>query len=144
MNAAEWRLTCSCTGALAAFLAGGRCWCWKRRACKVTATSCWASAKRSTKEKKSWSWTREDRYASPAQFLTGVRWRGKGRVELPGKLLSKFACKLDTEQKDIIYYSAYMFQPRPAPGRPHTVTELRGKKVHYHRGSKVSALHLSA
>lgn len=42
--------------------------------------------------------------------------------------------KLDTEQKDVIYYSAYMFLPRPAPGRPHTVTELR-KKVHYHRGS---------
>ena len=150
MNAAEWRLTCSCTGALAAFLAGGRCWCWKRRACKVTATSCWASAKRSTKEKKSWSWTREDRYASPAQFsqrrlFTYDRYRssveGKGWGGVAGESGCLRSVKVgvqatDAEQKDVICYSASVFQPRPAAGRPHTVTELRGgKKLHYHRGS---------
>ena len=55
---------------------------------------------------------------------------GKGWGGVAGEVVyavSKFACKLDTEQKDVIYYSASMFLPRPAAGRPHTVTELRKK-----------------
>ena len=74
-----------------------------------------------------------DRYRSSVE---GKGWGGVAGEVLSIYAVSKLACKLDTEQKDVICYSASVFQPRPAVGRPHTVTELRGKKkMHYHRGS---------